>query len=203
MVLLKRASIDQVPLKTEEKKEIHDLKMKLQELTKQHVTTLDEPSVGENRHNEELMMSSLSGCFGCCSKSTPVIAVDEPSKGLRIQGRAVTKSSLSDEFWSTTTCDLDIAAIQSQKSISSISGGGSTNIQQYFVNPGLHQWNQSRLQWVDHKKSENSAKAQEYILRNTTYESLLGTAENFPHSIPLPEMVGFLVNIWEHEGLYE
>ncbi|KAI3827355.1 hypothetical protein L1987_01428 [Smallanthus sonchifolius] len=153
----------------------------------------------------DCMGAKSSGCFGCCSKSMPVIAVDEPSKGLRIQGRAVTKSSLSDDFWSTTTCDVDIAAIQSQKSISSIGGGGggSTNIQQDFVNPGLHQWNQSRLQWVDHKKSENSAKAQEHILRNTTYESLLGTAENFPHSIPLPEMVGFLVNIWEHEGSYE
>ncbi|KAI7735729.1 hypothetical protein M8C21_030657, partial [Ambrosia artemisiifolia] len=129
-----------------------------------------------------------SGCFGCCSKSMPVIAVDEPSKGLRIQGRAVTKSSLSDDFWSTTTCDVDLAAVQSQKSISSI---------------GLLQWNQSRLQWNDHKKSKNSAKTQEHILRNATYESLLGSAEKFPHSIPLSEMVGFLVNIWEHEGLYE
>ncbi|KAI7740490.1 hypothetical protein M8C21_005983 [Ambrosia artemisiifolia] len=148
----------------------------------------------------------------------PVIAVDEPSKGLRIQGRAVTKSSLSDDFWSTTTCDVDLAAVQSQKSISSI-GGSSTNIQPEFVNHGkfyiystlyhfqkiccLLQWNQSRLQWNDHKKSKNSAKTQEHILRNATYESLLGTAEKFPHSIPLSEMVGFLVNIWEHEGLYE
>ncbi|KAK1418488.1 hypothetical protein QVD17_27633 [Tagetes erecta] len=147
-------------------------------------------------------LDCMGGCFGCCSKSMPVIAVDEPSKGLRIQGRAVTKSSLSDEFWSTTTCDVDLAAMQSQKSVSSI-GGSSTNIQQDFVNHGLLQWNQSRLQWVDHKKSENSAKAQKHILRNTTYESLLGTAEKFPHSIPLSEMVGFLVNIWEHEGLYE
>ncbi|XP_076921925.1 uncharacterized protein LOC143583523 [Bidens hawaiensis] len=128
----------------------------------------------------------------------PVIAVDEPTKGLRIQGRAVTRSSLSDDFWSTTTCD----AIQSQKSISS-SISGSTNIQPEFVNHGLLQWNQSRQEWVDHKKSKNSAKTQQHILRNTTYESLLVTSEKFPHSIPLSEMVGFLVNIWEHEGLYE
>ncbi|KAJ0524603.1 hypothetical protein HanRHA438_Chr09g0378361 [Helianthus annuus] len=147
-------------------------------------------------------MDYMGGCFGCCSKSMPVIAVDEPSKGLRIQGRAVTKSSLSDDFWSTTTCDVDLAAIQSQKSVSSI-GGSSTNIQPEFVNRGLLQWNQSRLQWVDHKKSKISAKTQEHILRDTTYESLLGTAETFPHSIPLSEMVGFLVNIWEQEGLYE
>ncbi|KAI3495926.1 hypothetical protein L1887_38273 [Cichorium endivia] len=155
-------------------------------------------------------------CCFCCSKSRPVIAVDEPSKGLRIQGRTVTKPSPSDEFWSTTTCDLDHGAIQSQKTTSSISiststhsltqfsGGGSNIIEPEFVNHGLLRWTQSRLQWVDHKKSDNRTKAQEPVLRRkATYESLLGTSKHFPRSIPLSEMVGFLVDIWEHEGLYE
>nr|GEW68772.1 hypothetical protein [Tanacetum cinerariifolium] len=55
---------------------------------------------------------------------------DEPSKGLKIQGRSVMKSSVSDDFWSITTCDIDLGAIQSQKSISSI----GTNIRTQFVN---------------------------------------------------------------------
>ncbi|KAL7594046.1 uncharacterized protein LOC111893351 isoform X1 [Lactuca sativa] len=164
-------------------------------------------------------MNRLLDCMGlccfCCSKSRPVIAVDEPSKGLRIQGRTVTKPSLSDEFWSTTTCDLDHgAAIQSQKTTSSISiststhslshfgGTGSNIIEPEFINHGLLRWTQLRRQWVDHKKSKHRTKAQEPVLRRkVTYESLLGTSKNFPRSIPLSEMVGFLVDIWEREGL--
>ncbi|PWA67431.1 hypothetical protein CTI12_AA152410 [Artemisia annua] len=127
-----------------------------------------------------------SACFGCCcSKSVPVIAVDEPSKRLRIQGRLVTKHSVSDDFLSTTTCDIDLGAIQSQKSISSV----GSNIQTEFVNHGkflmyrtllylknpvintwcpnggLLRWNRSRLRWVDQKKSENRVKTQEPVLR--------------------------------------
>ena len=74
-------------------------------------------------------------------------AVDEPSKGLRIQGRAVNKPSISNDFWSSSTCDLDYSTVQSQRSISSISvsnfnpgcstGGMSSNYE--FVNHGKMQ----------------------------------------------------------------
>ncbi|MCH91382.1 DUF4050 family protein, partial [Trifolium medium] len=62
-----------------------------------------------------------SGCFGCCVKPTPIIAVDEPAKGLRIQGQTMRKPSASDGFWSSSPCDLDNSTIQSQRSISSVS----------------------------------------------------------------------------------
>lgn len=54
-------------------------------------------------------------------KPTPIIAVDEPAKGLRIQGQTVRKPTISDGFWSSSTCDLDNSTIQSQRSISSVS----------------------------------------------------------------------------------
>ncbi|KAH8506337.1 hypothetical protein H0E87_013240 [Populus deltoides] len=89
-------------------------------------------------------LACMGGCFGCCTQPTPIIAVDEPSKGLRIQGRVVTKPSISDDFWSTSTCDLDNSTVQSQRSISSITlpnqnpasstGGMSSNSE--FVNHG-------------------------------------------------------------------
>lgn len=155
----------------------------------------------------------MGGCFGCCSKSRPITAVDEPSKGLRIQGQTVKKSALSDDFWSTSTCDIDFSAVQSQRSLSSISvsnaslsqssGTTTAGIQSEFVNHGLLRWNQSRIQWVESRKS-NKGKAQEPVLSwNATYESLLGTSKRFPQPIPLSEMVEFLVDIWEHEGLYD
>lgn len=85
------------------------------------------------------------GCLGCCSKPTPVIAVDEPSKGLRIQGQTVKKASVSEDFWSTSTYEMENSAVQSQRSISSISisaqiadhhGAGSSSNPPEYVNHG-------------------------------------------------------------------
>ncbi|XP_022144929.1 uncharacterized protein LOC111014486 [Momordica charantia] len=162
------------------------------------------------------LFACMGGCFGCCTKPTPIIAVDEPSKGLRIQGRIVKKPSISDGFWSTSTCDLDNSTIQSQRSISSISTsnltlnpsnvGGSTSNPSEFVNHGLLLWNQNRLQWTgssskttDQTQQRRKAK----ISWRATYDSLLGTRQPFPHPIPLSEMVNFLVEVWEQEGLYD
>jgi hypothetical protein len=156
----------------------------------------------------------MGGCFGCCSKASPITAVDEPTKGLKIQGRPVKKTSLSDDFWSTSTCDLDNTTLLSQRSISSISisnhsfggaaGGSTSNPTSEFVNLGLNRWNQGRLQWTESKKSEKKRKVKEPVLSwNATYECLLGTNKRFPQPIPLPEMIEFLVDIWEQEGLYD
>eukprot|EP00256_Glycine_max_P067734 XP_025982329.1 uncharacterized protein LOC100812832 isoform X2 [Glycine max] len=91
------------------------------------------------------LFACMGGCFGCCVKPTPIIAVDEPAKGLRIQGQTVRKPHISDGFWSSSTCDLDNSNIQSQRSISSVStsnqilyhsGGTSTpGANPEFVNP--------------------------------------------------------------------
>ncbi|PKU62364.1 hypothetical protein MA16_Dca021946 [Dendrobium catenatum] len=76
-------------------------------------------------------------------------AVDEPSKGLQIQGQSIRKPGLSDDFWSTSTYEMENSGVQSQRSISSIStstqtldshgGTGSTSNPSEFVNHGLFQ----------------------------------------------------------------
>ncbi|KAF8400637.1 hypothetical protein HHK36_013936 [Tetracentron sinense] len=155
------------------------------------------------------------GCLGCCTKSTPVIAVDEPSKGLRIQGRTVKEPSISDDFCSTSTYEMDNSAVQSQRSVSSISTsnqtfdphsatGGTSNPSE-FVNHGLLLWNQTRQQWIGNRKSEiQKQQVREPRLSwNATYDSLLGTNKRFTQPIPLSEMVDFLVDIWDQEGLYD
>ncbi|KAI5584113.1 hypothetical protein POPTR_006G068600v4 [Populus trichocarpa] len=158
-------------------------------------------------------LACMGGCFGCCTQPTPIIAVDEPSKGLRIQGRVVTKPSISDDFWSTSTCDLDNSTVQSQRSISSISlpnknpasstGGMSSNSE--FVNHGLLLWQLSRLQWIGSGTSgnQNQRRQESRLSWNATYEGLLGSRNPFPKPIPLSEMVNFLVDVWEQEGLYD
>jgi len=69
---------------------------------------------------------------------------------------------------------------------------------------GLVLWNQTRQQWVGDKRSESrkSVGREPILNENVTYESLLGSNKRFPRPIPLDEMVQFLVEVWEEEGLY-
>ncbi|XP_051137263.1 uncharacterized protein LOC127255653 isoform X2 [Andrographis paniculata] len=161
-------------------------------------------------------MHGSRGCLGCCTKPPLVISVDAPSKGLKIQGHRVKKRSLTEDFWSTSSGHMDNSAFPSHRSISSIStsnqtihdthsstSGGTSNASE-FVNHGFLLWNQTRQQWVGHTRSEKIAQAEEPKLSwNATYESLLGTNKPFPQPIPLAEMVDFLVDVWEQEGLYD
>nr|GMD76917.1 uncharacterized protein LOC109184044 isoform X1 [Ipomoea batatas] len=150
-------------------------------------------------HSKRLRVCLSRGCFGCCGKSQPIIAVDEPSKGLRIQGRLVKKPSISEDFWSTSTYEMENSTIQSQRSLSSISvsnqvlsqniGTGSTSNHSEFVNHGKFTafsessfnqntsphlfstfdcyllWNQTSLQWLGSKKTENQRQVREPILK--------------------------------------
>ncbi|XP_021610374.1 uncharacterized protein LOC110613516 isoform X2 [Manihot esculenta] len=172
----------------------------------------------------------MGGCLGCYKKPTLITSVDEPSKGSEIQGQTVKKPSISEGFWTTSTCDMDNSAAQSQGSMSSIStinqthdlhgGSSSNNAPSEFVNHGVLLWNQTRQRWVGDKRSMNRAQqSQEPKLNthcqcmvknfwlccswNATYDSLLGSNKPFPRPIPLSEMVDFLVDIWEQEGMYD
>ncbi|KAK1298768.1 hypothetical protein QJS10_CPB14g01064 [Acorus calamus] len=162
------------------------------------------------------VLACMGGCLGCCSKPAPIIAVDEPSKGLKIQGRTVKKQSLSDDFWSTSTYEMENSGVHSQRSISSIStstqtfdlhgGQGSSSSNPFeFMNHGLLLWNQTRPQWVGNRKPENRVQQvkEPRLSWNTTYDSLLGTNKSFPQPIPLSEMIDFLVDVWEQEGMYD
>ncbi|KAK5803442.1 hypothetical protein PVK06_031087 [Gossypium arboreum] len=138
--------------------------------------------------------------------------MNDTSKGLEVPGQTVRKTCISEDFWTTSACDMDNSAAQSQGSISSISvinqsldPHGNANSPSEFVNHGLLLWNRTRQQWIGNKKSENRPqKVREPKLSwNATYESLLGNNKPFPQPIPLPEMIDFLVDIWEQEGLYD
>ncbi|WOK93948.1 protein of unknown function DUF4050 [Canna indica] len=159
--------------------------------------------------------SGSRGCLECCTKPAPTIAVDEPSRGLKIQGRTVKKPTISEEFWSTSTHEMENSGVQSQRSISSIStlaqtfdhhgGVGSTSNSLEFVNHGLDLWNQTRQQWTGNKRPKTLPQQvpEPRLSWNATYDSLLGSNKPFPQPIPLSEMIDFLVDVWEQEGLYD
>ncbi|KAM6543710.1 hypothetical protein CsatB_008157 [Cannabis sativa] len=153
---------------------------------------------------------SSRGCFGCFTKPSLIIAVDEPSKGLTIQGKAATKASFSEDIWSSSTIEMDNSGFHSQRSISlgtsnHVSDPHATSSSpREFVNHGLTLWHQTRQQWLGNKKSQIRTQSPEpRISWNASYESLLGTSKPFPKPIPLSEMIDFLVDLWEQEGLYD
>ncbi|XP_022721222.1 uncharacterized protein LOC111278824 isoform X2 [Durio zibethinus] len=157
----------------------------------------------------------MGGYLGCYERPTFNPSANESSKGLKVQGQTVRKASILEDFWTTSTCDMDNSAVRSQGSISSISASNQTldphgsaasaNVPSEFVNHGLLLWNQTRQLWVGNRKCENRLRrVQEPKLNwNATYESLLGSNKPFPQPIPLPEMIDFLVDVWEKEGLYD
>jgi hypothetical protein len=129
--------------------------------------------------------------------------VEGPStKGLTKQGKAVEKPSTSEDFWTTSTHDMDNSIVQSQGSISSTSlnnqavapHGSSSNNPSEFVNHGLILWNQTRQHWVGNKKPESRTQQlrEPKLSWNATYESLLTSNKPFRQPIPLAEMVDFL-----------
>ncbi|XP_061376454.1 uncharacterized protein LOC133318464 [Gastrolobium bilobum] len=149
------------------------------------------------------------GCLGCCSEPP-----NKASKGLGTQeDQTVNKDNGSEDFWSSSTFEMDHSAAQSQRSISSTGISNNPSDPQSsadsqigppeFVNHGLLLWNQIRQQWVGNKRSKTQTGVREpKISSNVTYDNLLGNNKPFPQPIPLGEMIDFLVDIWDQEGLY-
>lgn len=73
-----------------------------------------------------------------------------------------------------------------------------------FINQAALAWNEMRQEWVgDQSKSCRRIPREPSISWCSTYDDLLSTSQPFPESIPLSEMVDFLVDIWNEEGLYD
>ncbi|KAL9667020.1 hypothetical protein QQ045_001365 [Rhodiola kirilowii] len=140
----------------------------------------------------------MGGCFGSCVKPAPITAVDEPTKGLKIQGRAVKRQLVvSNEFWSTSSGEFDRSTLQSQTSALSINTSNRAHtrdaIQKLshsdtFINQGLILWKQTRLQWLGNGKEQTQQSIHEPTLswNATNYQSLLGTSKPFAQRVPLP-----------------
>ncbi|KAJ0960326.1 hypothetical protein J5N97_001844 [Dioscorea zingiberensis] len=159
------------------------------------------------------LLACMGGCLGCSTKRANNNVLDEQSRGLHMQGPTVKKPSISEDFWSTSTFEMENNGVQSQRSLSSISAStqtvdpvsGSSHNPPEFVNHGLLLWNQIRQQWIENKKPKNQPQQvkESGLGWNTTYDSVLVTNKPFPQHIPLPEMVDFLVDVWEQEGMYD
>ncbi|KAK1411748.1 hypothetical protein QVD17_32450 [Tagetes erecta] len=150
------------------------------------------------------------GCLGC--PKVPFMTNDKKPAVIAKKDSTTNKASVVQDFWSSSAYEMDNSAVQSQLSASSVSmsnpnldghcSSGSNPPE--FVNHGLLLWNQTRQQWIGDKGSGHRKKAREPAISwNATYDNLLGSNKPFPKPIHLPEMVNFLVDVWEEEGLYD
>ncbi|GMH04519.1 hypothetical protein Nepgr_006359 [Nepenthes gracilis] len=160
-------------------------------------------------------LACMGGCLGNRTKQACILAADKPLKGPPHHGRIGEKFCKLDYLSTTSTYDIDNSAAQSQRSISSLNtsnqsfcgdlGSGSTSGNNEFVNHGLLLWNQIRLQWTGGRRHVNQSChfRESRISLSATYDRLLASKEHFGQAIPLSEMVDFLVDVWEQEGLYD
>ncbi|WOL09851.1 hypothetical protein Cni_G18604 [Canna indica] len=73
-----------------------------------------------------------------------------------------------------------------------------------LYNQGAIAWNEIRKEWVgDQSKRSHRTPREPTISWTTSYEDLLSTNQPFAQPIPLSEMVEFLVDTWDDDGLYD
>ncbi|CAO2174782.1 unnamed protein product, partial [Urochloa humidicola] len=145
------------------------------------------------------------GCFGCCDKA--VKQLGDLSRNLITHDQI----PIGEPFWSTTTIEVEPSDLRGSSSINISTWGfdqhgtGSSHNLPELGNTGRVLWEQTRQEWTEIRSLRPKVKqVREPVLSwNAAYESLLGSNKPFPQPIPLHEMVDFLVDIWEQEGLYD
>ncbi|KAL8255920.1 hypothetical protein R6Q59_030987 [Mikania micrantha] len=169
----------------------------------------DYPDVFIGVFGSVTLLYSSRGCLGCCTK-TPFVTTDNKLTENLGKGQLTRKRSIFEDFCSSSTYEMDYSLPQSQISASSTSNAAvdaqcwSGSNPSEFVNRGLLLWNQTRQQWIGTMAPEHNKKTRQSVISwNATYDNLLGSNKPFSRPIPLPEMVTFLVDIWEQEGLYD
>ncbi|WZY97857.1 uncharacterized protein LOC103872326 isoform X2 [Brassica rapa] len=91
----------------------------------------------------------------------------------------------------------------SNQTFDSQSAARNSNPPHEFVNQGILLWNQTRERWVGKERASNRNRGSKINWNTASYDSLLGSNKLFPQPIPLSEMVDFLVEVWEQDGLYD
>ncbi|XP_020965692.1 uncharacterized protein LOC107613191 isoform X1 [Arachis ipaensis] len=115
--------------------------------------------------------NSNRGCLGHFTKMPAILLVDEASVGLIPHDQAARKDSRSEDFWSSSTIDIEYA-LRSQRSASSIgisfdpqNSAALANDHPEFVNHGLILWNQMRRHWVGNLRQQRRKQVGEPRLR--------------------------------------
>ncbi|KAL8522294.1 hypothetical protein ACS0TY_012434 [Phlomoides rotata] len=161
------------------------------------------------------IVACMGGCIGCETSRTKLnSSLHDSFRGQENHALTKSQASLSEDIWTTSACEVDNVAVQSCGSISSTSalpqmhdvhGAGCSSKPSEFVNHGVILWNQMRQKWIGNKEPASGPQQlrDSKLSWNETYDSLLSCNKPFQQPIPLGEMIDFLVDIWEQEGMYD
>ncbi|CAM9246313.1 unnamed protein product [Ascophyllum nodosum] len=96
-------------------------------------------------------------------------------------------------------------------------GAGEARAQQAqnFVNHGLNRWERTRKLWIagdtgDRGQQPSGRRRSRSRARMMDVDEIIddlfsgsGGSGHLPHSVPLPQMIDLLVDLWEAEGLFD
>lgn len=119
-------------------------------------------------------------------------------KGQESQLCRLSKPCMAEGVGKSSRCDVE-------KDVINHDSHGNGNTSQGFINHGFILWNESRQQWVGNKRKSNQGdqNREPRLSWNSTYDGLLGSNKPFDKPVPLSEMVDFLVDVWEQDGMYD
>lgn len=83
---------------------------------------------------------------------------------------------------------------------------GGVSSGESFVNHRLAAWEAQRAAWVAAGKTardDRKRPRRPVLSADATYDDLLTSSRPFSAPVPLPEMVEFLQEVWDEEGLYD
>nr|PNR28713.1 hypothetical protein PHYPA_029306 [Physcomitrium patens] len=158
----------------------------------------------------------MGGCLGGYVRPPPAALPEKVNRAYKKNSNRQVRaqSAFSSEDWWMSSSHgmgdnggaLDSQALRHYSRAlnkSHASGSASSNSSKSsFENHALTHWQKQRKEWVGSQKSQPRKLREPVIRWNATYEELLGTSRPFVKPVPLSEMVDFLVDVWEREGLY-
>lgn len=162
----------------------------------------------------------MGGCLGGYVRPPPAALPEKVNRTSKRSSNPRSRSSnprsrsqsarSSQGWWMSSSHEMDtnhnsqpIRKFSRSVNGSQESGSASTNNDKSrFENHGLSHWHKQRREWVGRQKPQQRKLREPVIKWSSTYEELLGTSRPFTQPVPLPEMVDFLIDVWEQEGLY-
>eukprot|EP00271_Cylindrocystis_brebissonii_P010180 TRINITY_DN26288_c0_g1_i1.p1 TRINITY_DN26288_c0_g1~~TRINITY_DN26288_c0_g1_i1.p1 ORF type:complete len:219 (+),score=26.22 TRINITY_DN26288_c0_g1_i1:253-909(+) len=128
------------------------------------------------------------------SRAAADLSMTRPQGGLMPPLPGTHHSASSTAFLEGSSASMGVIT-----SLSAVDEGAGVD---GFVNHGLILWTEKRRQWARPSRGRPTRPRGQAISATATYDNLLSSNRPFPQPVPLPEMVDFLVNIWEEEGLH-
>ncbi|KAK9812678.1 hypothetical protein WJX72_001776 [[Myrmecia] bisecta] len=72
-----------------------------------------------------------------------------------------------------------------------------------WINPGLQRWYAERKEWTTPTVQPRRPPKRNVLGMDATYDELLTSNKPFAESVPLTEMVEFLVDTWIQDSMYD